>query len=91
VPPRCSMRAGAWAAPQLPRGLISQLSAPLDMVVTTEVDPVDAVLEQSRRHSTRMIVVGTRRPPRHMYRRASIPAEIIDRSPCSVLVTSLEH
>jgi nucleotide-binding universal stress UspA family protein len=52
---------------------------------------VDAVLEQSRRHSSRIIVVGTRRPLKHMYRRASIPAEIIDRSPCSVLVTSLEH
>jgi nucleotide-binding universal stress UspA family protein len=91
VPPRCSVTAGAWAAPQLPRRVISQLSTPLDMVVTTEIDPVDAVLEQSRRHCTRMIVVGTRRPPGHMYRRASIPAEIIDRSRCSVLVTSLER
>jgi nucleotide-binding universal stress UspA family protein len=90
APPRFSTGVGVWAAPQLPRRVISQLSAPVDMVVTTEVDPVDAVLEQSRRRSTRMIVVGTRRPPRDKSRRVSVPAEIIDRSRCSVLVTSLE-
>jgi nucleotide-binding universal stress UspA family protein len=77
--------------PALPRRVRAELPAPLDMVVTTDLDPVDGVLDQAHQHESRIIVVGTRPPrgqaPPHGH---SVPAEIIDRSRCSVLVTSLE-
>jgi nucleotide-binding universal stress UspA family protein len=77
--------------PALPRRVRAELPAPLDMVVTTDLDPVDGVLDQALRHESRIIVVGTRPrrgpAPHHDH---SVAAQIIDRSRCSVLVTSLE-
>lgn len=81
--------AGVQPAPELPRRVIAQLSGPLDLVVTTDLDPVEAILDQALRHRSPMIVVGTRRR-RGQLRRPRVPAEIVDRAQCSVLVTSLE-
>lgn len=73
-------------APQVPRRVIADLPTPLDLVVTTETDTVGAILDQAELRRSRMIVVGTRRrsgPP------GSVPAAVIERSRCSVLVTAL--
>jgi nucleotide-binding universal stress UspA family protein len=78
-------------APEFPKRIAGQLPVPFAMVVTTEVDPVDAILAQALRHRSPLIVVGTRR--RRMgalHRLKSVPAEIVDRCRCSVLVTPLE-
>lgn len=81
--------AGARPAPELPRRLIAELPGSLDMVVTTDLDPVEAILDQAQRHQSRLIVVGARRR-RAQVRRPRVPVEIVDRARCPVLVTSLE-
>lgn len=79
---------GLEPAPQLPRRVLTELPAPLHLVVTTEMDPVGAVLAQAQHHGSDVIVVGTRsRSGRRVER--SVPSDIIDRSRCSVLVTWL--
>ena len=80
--------AGANPVPELPRRMLSELPAPLDWVVTTELDPVSAILQQAQQHRSDMIVVGAR-PRADRRGQASVPSEVIDRSRCSVLVTSL--
>jgi nucleotide-binding universal stress UspA family protein len=81
--------AGASPAPELPRRMLAELPAPVDLVVTTDLDPVRAIVEQAEHHRSGIIVVGAR--PRSSGRfEASVPSEVIERSRCSVLVTSLE-
>jgi nucleotide-binding universal stress UspA family protein len=76
-------------APELPRWMLAELPAPLDLVVTTEIDAVGAIVEQAQHHRSGIIVVGARsRPGRGA--EASVPSEVIERSRCSVLLTSLE-
>jgi nucleotide-binding universal stress UspA family protein len=81
--------AGARPIPELPRRVLADLPAAPELVVTTEVDSAGAILEQAQRHRSALIVVGarTRGARRSM---SSIPAEIIARSRCSVLVMALE-
>jgi nucleotide-binding universal stress UspA family protein len=81
--------AGARPVLELPRQMLAELPASLDLIVTTEVDPVGAILEQAQRHRSGVIVVGARS---RSGRRSdvSVPLEVIARSRCSVLVTSLE-
>lgn len=70
----------------------ARLDTPIETVLSTEIDPVDAILDQARVHDARMIVVGTRR------RRSlglgmtrSVPAEVVNRSDRSVLVTPFKR
>lgn len=65
-----------------------KLDAPIETVVSTEVDPVDAILDQAQVHDAHTIVVGTR-PRRPLGRRIarSVAAEVVNRSDRSVLVT----
>jgi nucleotide-binding universal stress UspA family protein len=79
---------GAKPAPELPRRMLAELPASLDLIVTTELDPVGAILEQAQQHRSGIIVVGTRSRSGRLLE-PSVPSEIIDRSRCSVLVTSL--
>jgi nucleotide-binding universal stress UspA family protein len=81
--------AGMCPAPELPRWMLAELATPLDLVVTTELDPARAIVEQAQHHRSGIIVVGARSRPGLRFE-ASVPAEIIERSGCSVLVTSLE-
>lgn len=76
-------------APELPSHVAVALPGSLDMVVTTDLDPVEAILDQALRRQSRMIVVGARRRSGQVPR-PRVPAEIVDRARCSVLVTSLE-
>jgi nucleotide-binding universal stress UspA family protein len=65
-----------------------RFGAAMGTILATEVDPVDAILDQARVHDARMIVVGTR--PRYRGDRfiaSSVAAEVVNRSDCSVLVT----
>ena len=64
-----------------------RLDASIETVVSTEIDPVDAILEQAEVHDAHMIVVGTRRRQslgRSLAR--SVAAEVVNRSDRSVLV-----
>lgn len=80
--------AGVKPVPELPMRMRAELPTPLDLVVTTEIDPVGAILEQARHHGSGVIVVGTRSRADRRFE-PSVPSEIIDRSRWSVLVTSL--
>lgn len=81
--------AGARPIPELPRRVMADLPASPELVVTTEIDSAGAILEQAQRHRAALIVVGARkRSARHPQR--SISSAVIARSPCSVLVMSLE-
>lgn len=82
------LEAGVKPAPELPRRVRTEQPAPLDLVVTTEMDPVGAIIEQAQRHGSGIIVVGTRSRSGRRFE-PSVPSEIVDRSRCSVLVTSL--
>jgi nucleotide-binding universal stress UspA family protein len=81
--------AGVSPAPELPRRMLAELRVPLDLVVTTDVDPARAIVEQAEHHRSGIIVVGARSRSRGRFE-ASVPSEVIERSRCSVLVTSLE-
>jgi nucleotide-binding universal stress UspA family protein len=52
-------------------------------------DPVRAIVEQAEHHRSGIIVVGARSQSSGRFE-ASVPSEVIERSRCSVLVTSLE-
>jgi nucleotide-binding universal stress UspA family protein len=65
-----------------------RFGAAMGTILATEVDPVDAILDQARVHDARLIVVGTR--PRYRgdcFIARSVAAEVVNRSDCSVLVT----
>jgi nucleotide-binding universal stress UspA family protein len=62
-----------------------QLEATMETVVATEVDPVDAILDQARARNADVIVVGTR--PRGRPSDRSLAAEVVSRSDRSVLIT----
>ncbi|HTV24709.1 MAG TPA: universal stress protein [Polyangiaceae bacterium] len=88
--PDAGLEAEVCPVPELPTRMLAELPASLDLVVTTELDPVGAILGQARHHHSGIIVVGTRaRPGRRVA--ASVPSEVIDRSGCTVLVTSLDR
>ena len=76
-------------APELPRRMLAELPVPLQFVVTTDLDPVRAIVEQAEHHRSGIIVVGARSQSSGRFD-ASVPSEVIERSRCSVLVTSLE-
>lgn len=80
--------AGARPAPELPRRMLAELPVSPDLVITTELDPVGAIIEQAQQHRSGLIVVGAR-PQSSRRSGASVPSELIARSGCSVLVTSL--
>jgi nucleotide-binding universal stress UspA family protein len=68
-----------------------QLNAPMETIVSTEVDVVDAILDQARFHDANLIIVGTR--PRRALARfisRSVAVEVVNRSERSVLVTPFE-
>jgi nucleotide-binding universal stress UspA family protein len=81
--------AGVSPAPELPRWMLAELPAPLDLVVTTELDPARAIVEQAEHHRSGIIVVGARFRSSGRFE-ASVASDVIERSRCSVLVTSLE-
>lgn len=62
-----------------------QLESSMETIVATEVDPVDAILDQARAHDADIIVVGTR--PRGGLSERSVAAEVVNRSDRSVLIT----
>ena len=61
-----------------------QLESSMETVVATEVDPVDAILDQAQAHNADIIVVGAR--PRWRLPDRSVAAEVVDRSDRSVLI-----
>jgi nucleotide-binding universal stress UspA family protein len=91
--PSCAASAGGGPAES--RGLrlvraTERLGAAMGTILATELDPVDAILDQARAHDARLIVVGTRpdyEGDRFIAR--SVAAEVVNRSDRSVLVTPL--
>ncbi|MEO8178760.1 MAG: universal stress protein [Deltaproteobacteria bacterium] len=69
-----------------------KLGASMQTVLSTEIDTVDAILDQAQVHAAHMIVVGTRRRlalGRWLAR--SVAAEVVNRSDRSVLVTPFKR
>ena len=68
-------------------GRVSERLAPSSTILSNELNPVDAILEQARRQQTRAIVVGTR--SRSWFERLiepSVAAAVVERAECSVLI-----
>ncbi len=93
----------AWPMMVLPGGPVrearsarlSQISESLPVdasaVIRNEVNPVDAILGEARRHDADLVVVGTRR--RSWFDRlvtGSVAAQVVNRAKRSVLVTPLD-
>jgi nucleotide-binding universal stress UspA family protein len=73
--------------PEARLALVAQRLAPLATLSTTEIDPVDAIIEQARLHRAYIIVVGTRvRSCPRRFVESSVALEVIHRADRSVLV-----